>query len=78
MLDRSNGRAGLEARPCSPSRAGLPFYGIVDVVDGQLEAYSRPGPSGDEPPEVLAPGHVVSVEIDGDEVGRIPVADLPP
>ncbi len=59
-------------------RAGIPFYWIVNVVDGQVEVYSRPGPSGYGVLDVLAPGHVLSVVIDGVEVGQIPVADLLP
>jgi Uma2 family endonuclease len=59
-------------------RAGIPFYWIVIVVDGQVEVYSRPGPSGYEGLEVLAPGHVLSVVIDGVEVGQIAVSDILP
>ncbi len=59
-------------------RAGIPFYWIVNLVDGQVEVYSNPGPSGYQALEVLAPGHVLSVIIDGVEVGRIPVADILP
>jgi Uma2 family endonuclease len=58
--------------------AGIPFYWIVNLVDGQVEVYSRPGPAGYESLEVLAPGHVLAVVIDGVEVGRIPVADILP
>ena len=59
-------------------RAGIPIYWVINVVDGQVEVYSRPGPQGHEAMEVLAPGHVLSVVIDGAEVGQIPVADLLP
>ncbi len=59
-------------------RAGIPFYWIVNVVDGQVEVYSRPGPSGYESLEVLAPGHLVPVVIEGTEVGRIAVGDILP
>jgi Uma2 family endonuclease len=59
-------------------RAGIPFYWIVNVVDGQVEVYSRPGPAGYEALDVLAPGHVLPVVIDGVEVGQIPMADLLP
>jgi Uma2 family endonuclease len=59
-------------------RAGIPFYGIINLVDGQVEVHSRPGPAGYTALEVLAPGHVLSVVIDGVEVGQIPVADLLP
>jgi Uma2 family endonuclease len=59
-------------------RAGIPFYWIVNLVDGQVEVYSRPGPTGYEGFEVLAPGHVLSVVIDRVEVGHIPVSDILP
>lgn len=59
-------------------RAGIPYYWIVNLVDGQVEVYSRPGPAGYEGLEVLAPGHVLSVVIDGVEVGQIAVDDLLP
>lgn len=60
------------------ARAGIPAYWIVNVIDGQVEVYSRPGPSGYDSPEVLAPGHSLAVVIDGVEVGEIPVDDLLP
>jgi hypothetical protein len=47
-------------------------------VDGQVEVYSRPGAAGYESLEVLAPGHVLAVVVDGVEVGQIPVADILP
>ncbi len=57
---------------------GIPVYWIVDVDDGQVEVYSDPGPSGYRSHEVLAPGHVLSVVIDGVVIGEIPVADILP
>ena len=57
---------------------GVPVYWIVNLVDGQVEVYSNPGPSGYQTHEVLAPGHVLRVLIDGVEVGEIPVADVLP
>ncbi len=59
-------------------RAGIPFYWIINLVDGQVEAHSHPGSSGYQSQEVLAPGHVLTVIIDGVEVGEIPVADILP
>jgi Uma2 family endonuclease len=59
-------------------KAGIPVYWIVNVDDGQVEVYSNPGPSGYQSHEVLAPGHVLRVMIDGVEVGEIPVADILP
>jgi Uma2 family endonuclease len=57
---------------------GVPVYWIVNVDDGQVEVYSDPGPSGYRSHEVLAPGHVLSVMVNGVEVGEIPVADILP
>jgi Uma2 family endonuclease len=59
-------------------RAGIPFYWILNLVDGQVEVYSNPGPSGYQSLEVLAPGHVLSLIIAGVEVGEISVADILP
>ncbi len=59
-------------------KAGIPIYWIVNLVDGQVEVYSDPGPSGYRSHEVLAPGHVLSVVIDGVVIGEIPVADILP
>jgi Uma2 family endonuclease len=58
------------------------LYWIVNLVDGQVEAYS--GPSGAREPlgyrhcEVYRPGQEISLVIAGTEAGRIPVADLLP
>ncbi len=60
------------------ARARIPFYWIVNLVDGQVEVYSDPGPTGYRSIEVLAPGHVLSVVIDGIEVGQIAVEDILP
>jgi Uma2 family endonuclease len=57
---------------------GVPVYWIVNLVDGQVEVFYNPGPSGYQSHEVLAPGHVLRVMIDGVEVGEIPVADILP
>jgi Uma2 family endonuclease len=59
-------------------RAGIPLCWIIDLIHGQIEVYSQPGPSGYGAMDVLMPGHVLSVVIDGVEVGKIPVADLMP
>jgi Uma2 family endonuclease len=56
----------------------IPYYWIINVVDGQVEVYSQPGPTGYGMHEVLAPPQVLRVVIDGVEVGEIPVADILP
>ena len=58
--------------------AGIPVCWIVDVVARQVEVYSRPGPAGYGAHEVLMPGHVLAVVIDGVEVGEIAVDDILP
>jgi len=58
--------------------AGIPVYWIVNLVDGQVEVYANPGPLGYGSMEVLMPGHVLPVMIDGVEVGQIAVADILP
>ncbi len=60
------------------AKARIPAYWIVNLVDGQVEVYSDPGPDGYRSHEVLAPGHVLRVMIDGVEVGEIAVADILP
>ena len=57
-------------------KAGIPIYWIVDVDDGQVEVYSDPSPAGYLSHQVLAPGHMLSLVIDGVEVGEIPVSDI--
>jgi Uma2 family endonuclease len=59
-------------------RAGIPIYWLIDAVNRQVEVYSQPGPSGYGAMEVLAPGHVLIVIIDGVEVGKIPIEDILP
>ena len=58
--------------------AGIPVYGIVNLIGRQVEVYSSPGPAGYAAFEVLAPGHVLSVVLDGVEVGQIAVDDILP
>ena len=57
---------------------GVPAYWLVNVDDGQVEVYSDPGPDGYRAHEVLAPGHVLHVVVDGVEIGEIAVADILP
>jgi Uma2 family endonuclease len=71
-LDEDRAMAGISGR------AGIPAYGIINVIDGQVEVFSNPGPSGYGSIEVLAPPHGLRVLIDGVEVGEIPVAEILP
>ena len=60
----------------------VPVYWPVNIRDRQIEVYT--GPSGPSEPvgyrhcEVLFPGDVVTLMLEGREVARIPVADLLP
>ena len=69
-LDQDRALAGIYGK------AGIPVYWIVNVDNGQVEVYSNPGPNGYQTHEVLAPGHVLSVVVDGVEIGEIAVADI--
>jgi Uma2 family endonuclease len=60
------------------AKGAIPIYWIVNLVDGQVEVYSDPGPGGYRSHQVLAPGHALSVVIDGVEIGAIPVSDILP
>ena len=64
--------------PRSTGKAGIPAYWIINVDDGQVEVYSDPGPIGYRKHEVLRTGHVLSVVIDGVDLGEIAVADILP
>ena len=61
---------------------GIPAYWLINIPDRQVEVYSEPsgsvGPIGYRRCEVLRPGDLVPLIIDGREVARIPVVDLLP
>ncbi len=59
-------------------RAGIPVYWLIDAVNRQIEVYSQPGPGSYAVMDVLAAGHVLTLVIEGVEVGQIPVADILP
>ncbi len=59
-------------------RAGIPVYWLIDAVNRQIEVYSQPGPGGYAVMDVLAPGHVLTLIIDGVAVGQISVEDILP
>jgi Uma2 family endonuclease len=59
--------------------ASIPVYWIINLVDRQVEVYTKPDPAGGYGLRVdYRPGDDVPVVIDGREVGRIPVAELLP
>jgi Uma2 family endonuclease len=58
------------------ARGRIPVYWIVNLVDGQVEVYTDPGPDGYATAQNFAPGQEIPVVIEGVEVGRIAVADI--
>lgn len=58
--------------------ARIPVYWIINLVDRQVEVFTRPGPRGYRSTEVFKEGQSVPVVIGGQEVGRIAVADILP
>jgi Uma2 family endonuclease len=60
------------------SCGGVPIYWIVNLIDGQLEVYTRPGPTGYRDRQVLSSHEQVSLVIDGKEIGAIAVASILP
>ncbi len=60
--------------------ARIPIYWIVNLIDGQVEVYSDPdqGAGVYKVRVDYVRGQDVPVIIDGQEVGRIPVADILP
>ena len=61
------------------ARSGIPVYWIVNVKDNQVELYTDPDPAGTYKSRVdYRPGADIPVVIDGQDVGRIAVADLLP
>jgi len=60
------------------SSSGIPVYWIVNLVDGQVEVNSDPGPAGYQSSQVMSPGQDIPVVVDGFEVGRIAATDLLP
>lgn len=64
------------------ARAGIAVYWIVNLVDSQLEVYTEPTGEGASPQyqqtDILRPEQQVSLVIDGQPVGDIPVGRLLP
>jgi Uma2 family endonuclease len=72
-LDRDQGE-----RLLAYALGGIPEYWIVNLVDGQVEVYTGPSPSGYQSRQIFSPGHEVPVFLCGNEIGRIAVADILP
>jgi Uma2 family endonuclease len=61
------------------ARSGIPVYWIVNLVDRQVEVYSRPLKRGDyRTRKVYNPGERVPVMIDGHCIGEVAVNDILP
>jgi Uma2 family endonuclease len=60
------------------SRAGIPVYWIVNLVERQIEVYTDPGPNGYASRKDLTSGQHVPVVIDGSPCGQIAVDDILP
>jgi Uma2 family endonuclease len=59
-------------------RSGIPVYWIVNLVDGQVEVYTDPGPAGYASRTDFPSGQQVPVVIDGRQCGQIVVDDILP
>jgi Uma2 family endonuclease len=59
-------------------RGRIPVYWIINLVDRQVEVYSRPSARGYRSRRIYKPGEDVPVVIAGKRVGRIAVADVLP
>jgi Uma2 family endonuclease len=60
------------------SANGIPIYWIVNLIDGQVEAYTEPTEGGYAVEQIHKPGEEIPVVLDGVEVGRIAVSDILP
>jgi Uma2 family endonuclease len=60
------------------ARAGIPVYWIVNLVNRQVEVYSRPGKKGYRSHKSYVSGQQVPVTIDGQQLQPIAVDDLLP
>ena len=72
-LDRDQGE-----KLAAYAQGNIPVYWIVNMVDGHVEVYTGPGPTGYRSRQDFRPGQTVPIIIDGHEVGRIAVAEILP
>lgn len=66
------------AKQAAYARGGVPVYWIVNLIDGQLEVYTGPTPTGYRDRVVLTAGAHASVPIGDLEIGRIAVSAFLP
>jgi Uma2 family endonuclease len=60
------------------ARAGIPFYWLLNLVDGQLEVYSEPKDGTYQQTMIYTRDETVALNLDGQEIARINVGDLLP
>jgi len=60
------------------AQAGIPFYWLLNLVDGQLEVYSEPKDGTYQHTDIYKPGESVALILDNQEIARINVSDLLP
>ena len=64
------------------ARARIPVYWIINLVDNQVEVYTDPSGSAEQPDyrrrQDYGPGDTIPLMIEGTEVGRIAVNDILP
>jgi Uma2 family endonuclease len=72
-LDRDQGPKWL-----AYAKGRIPVYWIVNLVDGQVEVYTDPGPDGYSTCQVFVPGQEIPVVIEGVVVGQIAAAGILP
>jgi Uma2 family endonuclease len=60
------------------AKGRIPVYWIVNLVDGQVEVYTDPGPDGYATSKYFVSGQEIPVVIEGVVVGQIAAADILP
>jgi Uma2 family endonuclease len=59
--------------------SGIPVYWIVNLVDGLVEVYTNPDPSGGYRSRIdYRQNDEIPIMIEGREIGRVAVSDLLP
>jgi Uma2 family endonuclease len=65
-------------KPRIYAKAGIPWYWVVDLTGRQMHVFSRPFGDRYLDHSVLSVGDMVSVTLDGQSAGTVPVSDLLP
>jgi Uma2 family endonuclease len=60
------------------AKGHIPVYWIVNLVDGQVEVYTDPGPDGYATSKYFVSGQEIPVVIEGVVVGQVAAADILP